>query len=28
MNYEAGELIIRQDYYDDTFNERTVDRLF
>ena len=28
MNYEAGELIIKQDYYDDTFNERTVDRLF
>mgnify|MGYP001458605157 CR=1 FL=1 len=28
MNYEPGELIIKQDYYDDTFNERTVDRLF
>jgi len=28
MNYEVGELMIRQDYYDDTFNERTVDRLF
>jgi len=28
MNYEPGELIIRQEYYDDNFNERTVDRLF
>lgn len=28
MNYEPGETIIKQEYYDDTFNERTVDRLF
>ena len=28
MNYEPGETIISQKYYDDTFNERTVDRLF
>ncbi|HQF36799.1 MAG TPA: hypothetical protein PLL26_04140 [Candidatus Dojkabacteria bacterium] len=28
MNYEPGELMISQKYYDDTFNERTVDRLF
>ena len=28
MNYESGELMIKQEYYDDTFNERTVDRLF
>jgi len=28
MNYESGELIIKQEYYDDNFNERTLDRLF
>lgn len=28
MTYEPGELMIKQDYYEDTFNERTVDRLF
>ena len=28
MTYEPGETIIEQKYYDDTFNERTVDRLF
>lgn len=28
MNYESGEKMIAQKYYDDTFNERTVDRLF
>ena len=28
LNYEPGEKMIEQEYYDDTFNERTVDRLF
>jgi len=28
LNYEPGEKILAQEYYDDTFNERTVDRLF
>ena len=28
LNYEVGETIIKQEYYDDNFNERTVDRLF
>jgi hypothetical protein len=28
MNYEIGELIIKQQFYEDTFNERVVDRLF
>lgn len=28
LNYETGETIIKQEYYDDNFNERTVDRLF
>lgn len=28
LNYEPGEKILEQEYYDDTFNERTVDRLF
>ena len=28
INYEPGDVIIQQEYYDDQFNERTVDRLF
>ncbi len=28
INYEPGMKIIEQKYYDDSFNERTVDRLF
>lgn len=28
MTYEPGELMMRQEYYEDTFNERTVGRLF
>ncbi len=28
LTYEPGELLIKQQYYDDSFNERTLDRLF
>lgn len=28
LNYEPGMKMIAQEHYDDTFNERTVDRLF
>lgn len=28
MTYEPGERMIKQEYFEDVFNERTVDRLF
>jgi hypothetical protein len=28
MNYEPGEIIMKQDYYTESFNERTVSRFF